>query len=262
LHRIGLLFCHSLHPIPLENRDRDQTLFEEFLIYAPVHFYRILKSKAPSDWLNPAHWSGPMTQTLGCFTNAGMVQFKDVVFWAKISPIYTCDQLSALCSERAVNTIDLENVEYTARPPHFLLKCLGNLSSFGDYFKKEAFTYAWKFSNWRFEITKRKAYLWLFYGRRRWSVWIFGMNDCVAKRENYSNWRITKVDVFFVSNFWAMATTVLGGPCLKCFTIMASILGGPPALRKKMAYRFIWNFGNVSFQCNSIFCRWQLWCVA
>ena len=77
------------------------------------------------------------------FTNAGMVQFKDI-FTGKIpTPVKTRATSAQLCIRAGGKHNDLENVGYTARH-HTLFEMLGNFS-FGDYFKKDAIAYAWEF---------------------------------------------------------------------------------------------------------------------
>jgi len=76
------------------------------------------------------------------FTNAGMVQFKDV-FLGSDKRSYSTAVTSQRCVRAGGKHNDLENVGYTARH-HTFFEMLGNFS-FGDYFKKEAINYAWDF---------------------------------------------------------------------------------------------------------------------
>src|ERR671921_2202521 len=93
------------------------------------------------------------------FVNSGMVQFKDV-FLGKDKRPYT----RATTSQRSVRAggkhNDLENVGYTARH-HTFFEMLGNFS-FGDYFKKEAIRYAWKFVTEELKLPKDRLYVTVF----------------------------------------------------------------------------------------------------
>src|ERR1700686_2900940 len=95
------------------------------------------------------------------FTNAGMVQFKDV-FTGKEKRDHTRATSSQRCVRAGGKHNDLENVGYTARH-HTFFEMLGNFS-FGDYFKKEAIAYAWELitSNEWFGIPKDKLYITIF----------------------------------------------------------------------------------------------------
>jgi len=88
------------------------------------------------------------------FTNAGMVQFKDV-FLGKEQRDYVRAVTSQRCVRAGGKHNDLENVGYTARHPHFF-EMLGNFS-FGDYFKREAIRYAWQFVTARLENWTRRG---------------------------------------------------------------------------------------------------------
>lgn len=91
------------------------------------------------------------------FTNAGMVQFKDI-FTGKIpAPSHKRATSSQLCIRAGGKHNDLENVGYTARH-HTLFEMLGNFS-FGDYFKEEAVLYAWEFVTKELGFSKDKLYI-------------------------------------------------------------------------------------------------------
>jgi alanyl-tRNA synthetase len=138
------------------------------------------------------------------FTNAGMVQFKDI-FTGKVpipqNPKATSCQL---CIRAGGKHNDLENVGYTARH-HTLFEMLGNFS-FGDYFKKDAISFAWEFITKKLELPKDK--LW---------VTIHNSDDEAYKywKEHISEDRIKRFGD--KDNFWSMGDTGACGPCSEIF---------------------------------------------
>jgi len=141
------------------------------------------------------------------FTNAGMVQFKDV-FTGKDKRDYTRATTAQKCVRAGGKHNDLENVGRTARH-HTFFEMLGNFS-FGDYFKEDACRYAWKFLTEELKIPVEKL-----------SVTVFGgENGLPADEEAERIWR-DKVGVpsskisrhGAKDNFWAMGDTGPCGPC-------------------------------------------------
>ncbi len=166
------------------------------------------------------------------FTNAGMVQFKDVFLGKETRP-YQRAASSQRCVRAGGKHNDLENVGYTARH-HTFFEMLGNFS-FGDYFKREAITLAWNFLTQVLHIPAEK--LW---------VTVFKDDDEAA-----DIWlKELKVDPTRFSrcgekdNFWAMGDTGPCGPCSEIFYDHgAGIPGGPPGSPEQEGDRYIeiWN---------------------
>src|SRR5687768_14045782 len=132
------------------------------------------------------------------FTNAGMVQFKDV-FLGKDKRPYTRATTVQKCVRAGGKHNDLENVGFTARH-HTFFEMLGNFS-FGDYFKKEAIRFAWEFVTQELKLPKDRLY-----------VSVFKDDDEAAqiweKQEGVPKDRIFRFGE--KDNFWAMGDT---GPC-------------------------------------------------
>ncbi len=139
------------------------------------------------------------------FTNAGMVQFKDV-FLGKETRAYTRAVSTQKCLRAGGKHNDLENVGFTARH-HTFFEMLGNFS-FGDYFKKEAIKFAWDFVSNELKISKDKLY-----------VTVFESDDEAAdiwhKQEGLPLARISRMDA--KDNFWSMGDTGPCGPCSEIF---------------------------------------------
>lgn len=138
------------------------------------------------------------------FTNAGMVQFKDIFTGAVPIPPNPKAASCQLCLRAGGKHNDLENVGYTSRH-HTLFEMLGNFS-FGDYFKKEAIAYAWEFITEVIKLPKEKLY-----------VTVHDSDD-----EAYMLWQehIEKDRIYKMGdadNFWAMGDTGACGPCSEIF---------------------------------------------
>src|SRR6201986_677599 len=139
------------------------------------------------------------------FTNAGMVQFKDV-FLGKDKRSYTRATTSQKCVRAGGKHNDLENVGFTARH-HTFFEMLGNFS-FGDYFKKDAIHFAWDYLTNDLKIPKEKLY-----------VTVFDTDDEAAdiwhKQEGIPKDRIFRFGE--KDNFWRMGDVGPCGPCTEIF---------------------------------------------
>ncbi|MGJ0483264.1 MAG: alanine--tRNA ligase [Methylomicrobium sp.] len=166
------------------------------------------------------------------FTNAGMVQYKDV-FLGREHKGFTRAATSQRCVRAGGKHNDLENVGYTARH-HTFFEMLGNFS-FGDYFKKEAIHFAWDFLTKELEIPPQKLWVTVFEeDSEAESIWL---NDIGADPARFS--RIGAKD-----NFWSMGDTGPCGPCSEIFYDHGeSIPGGPPGSPDEEGDRYIeiWN---------------------
>ncbi len=166
------------------------------------------------------------------FTNAGMVQFKDV-FLGRDHRDYNRAATSQRCVRAGGKHNDLENVGYTARH-HTFFEMLGNFS-FGDYFKKDAIHYAWDFLTKELEIPAEKLWVTVFdEDSEAEKIWL---DDVGISAERFS--RIGAKD-----NFWSMGDVGPCGPCTEIFYDHgAGIAGGPPGSPDEDGDRYIeiWN---------------------
>jgi len=166
------------------------------------------------------------------FTNAGMVQFKDV-FLGKEKRDYVRAASSQRCVRAGGKHNDLENVGYTARH-HTFFEMLGNFS-FGDYFKRDAIRYAWDFVTGVLKLDP--ARLW---------VTVYQDDDEAAdiwlKEVGVPASRFSRLGE--QSNFWAMGDTGPCGPCSEIFYDHGpEMAGGPPGSPDEDGDRYteIWN---------------------
>ncbi len=139
------------------------------------------------------------------FTNAGMVQFKDV-FLGKDPRPYTRAVTSQKCVRAGGKHNDLENVGFTARH-HTFFEMLGNFS-FGDYFKKEAIQFAWEFVTQELKLPKDRLFVTVF-EKDDEAAQIWHTQEGVPMERIY---RFGEKD-----NFWSMGETGPCGPCSEIF---------------------------------------------
>lgn len=172
------------------------------------------------------------------FTNAGMVQFKDVFLGIEARP-YTRAASSQRCVRAGGKHNDLENVGYTARH-HTFFEMLGNFS-FGDYFKREAIQFAWEFITGVLKIPKEKLWITVFENDDEAAdIWL---NEIKINPNQFS--RCGAKD-----NFWSMGDTGPCGPCTEIFYDHgAEIFGGPPGSNDADGDRYIeiWNLVFMQF---------------
>ena len=166
------------------------------------------------------------------FTNAGMVQFKDV-FLGKEKRPYKRATTSQRCVRAGGKHNDLENVGYTARH-HTFFEMLGNFS-FGDYFKREAIQYAWEFLTEVVGLPTDRLWVTVFEeDDEAADIWLNEMKIDPARFG-----RIGAKD-----NFWSMGDTGPCGPCSEIFYDHGEhIPGGPPGSPDEDGDRYIeiWN---------------------
>ncbi|NND00283.1 MAG: alanine--tRNA ligase [Gammaproteobacteria bacterium] len=166
------------------------------------------------------------------FTNAGMVQFKDVFLGNEKT-----DYLRATTSQRCVRAggkhNDLENVGYTARH-HTFFEMLGNFS-FGDYFKREAINFAWQFLTEELGLNPERLWITVFEeDSEAEDIWL---NEIGVSTARFS--RIGEKD-----NFWSMGDVGPCGPCSEIFYDHGEqYWGGPPGTPEEDGDRYIeiWN---------------------
>jgi len=173
------------------------------------------------------------------FTNAGMVQFKNVFTGAERRD-YARAATSQKCVRAGGKHNDLENVGYTARH-HTFFEMLGNFS-FGDYFKENAIEYAWTLISGEFGLPKDRLLVTVYSeDEDAASLWrrIAGLPDE----------RIIRIPTS--DNFWAMGDTGPCGPCSEIFFDHGpKIPGGPPGSADEDGDRFIeiWNLVFMQFE--------------
>ena len=180
------------------------------------------------------------------FTNAGMVQFKDV-FLGQEKRAYNRATTSQRCVRAGGKHNDLENVGYTARH-HTFFEMLGNFS-FGDYFKKDAIKFAWELITQEYGLPKEKLWVTVYQtDDDAYNIWA---NDIGVPKE-----RIVRIGDkpggkrYESDNFWQMGDTGPCGPCSEIFYDHGEgIPGGPPGSADADGDRYIeiWNLVFMQF---------------
>jgi alanyl-tRNA synthetase len=180
------------------------------------------------------------------FTNAGMNQFKDVFLGFDKRP-YTRATTSQKCVRAGGKHNDLENVGYTARH-HTFFEMLGNFS-FGDYFKREAITYAWELLTVVFKLPKDRLLITVYAeDDEAYEIWTREMG---VSPERVIRIGDNKGARYASDNFWMMGDTGPCGPCTEIFYDHgAHIPGGPPGSPDEDGDRFIEIWNNVFMQFN------------
>ncbi len=173
------------------------------------------------------------------FTNAGMVQFKDV-FLGQEKRSYTRATTAQRCVRAGGKHNDLENVGYTARH-HTFFEMLGNFS-FGDYFKREAIQFAWEFLTQILKLPPEKLWVTVYEKDQE-------AEDIWLKEMKIDPKRFSRCDA--KDNFWAMGDTGPCGPCTEIFYDHGhTIAGGPPGSPDADGDRYIeiWNLVFMQFE--------------
>ncbi|MCY4351422.1 MAG: alanine--tRNA ligase [Thiotrichales bacterium] len=172
------------------------------------------------------------------FTNAGMVQFKDVFLGTDRRP-YARATTAQRCVRAGGKHNDLENVGYTARH-HTFFEMLGNFS-FGDYFKRDAIRYCWEFLTSVLGLPPEKLWVTVYEGDDEAArIWF---DDIGIDQARFS--RCGEKD-----NFWAMGDTGPCGPCSEVFYDHGpEVPGGPPGSPDEDGDRYIelWNLVFMQF---------------
>lgn len=180
----------------------------------------------------------PINDETLLFTNAGMVQFKDV-FLGKEQRAYTKATSSQCCVRAGGKHNDLENVGYTARH-HTFFEMLGNFS-FGDYFKREAIHFAWEYLTQVLRLPPEKLWVTVYTDDDEAAdIWL---KEIKVDKSRFS--RCGEKD-----NFWSMGDTGPCGPCSEIFYDHGeSIPGGPPGSPDQEGDRYIeiWNLVFMQF---------------
>jgi alanyl-tRNA synthetase len=173
------------------------------------------------------------------FTNAGMVQFKNVFTGQETRP-YVRAASSQKCVRAGGKHNDLDNVGYTARH-HTFFEMLGNFS-FGDYFKEQAIPLAWDLLTKDYGLDKKRLTITVYHtDEEAYRIW--------KKLTGFGDDKIIRIATS--DNFWQMGDTGPCGPCSEIFFDHGDkIFGGPPGSKDADGDRFveIWNLVFMQFE--------------
>ena len=178
------------------------------------------------------------------FTNAGMVQFKDVFLGAE-KRSYTRAASSQRCVRAGGKHNDLDQVGYTARH-HTFFEMLGNFS-FGDYFKHDAIVWAWELLTQVWKLAPERLLVTIYHSDdEAFDIWhkVVGLpvDRIIRIGDN-------KGAPFASDNFWQMADTGPCGPCTEIFYDHGEqYAGGPPGSPDEDGDRYIEIWNNVFMQ--------------
>jgi alanyl-tRNA synthetase len=221
------MICH-LFRIEFAVMKSSAELRASFLDFFASHGHQVV----PSSPLVPAN-----DATL-LFTNAGMVQFKDVFLGHDKRPYHRATSTQR-CVRAGGKHNDLENVGYTARH-HTFFEMLGNFS-FGDYFKHSAILYAWEYLTQVLAIPPERLWVTVFQDDdEAAAIWL---DEIGVDPARFS--RCGEKD-----NFWSMGDTGPCGPCSEIFYDHGpQVPGGPPGSPDADGDRYIeiWNLVFMQF---------------
>ncbi|MEY4120603.1 MAG: hypothetical protein RLZZ472_993 [Pseudomonadota bacterium] len=180
------------------------------------------------------------------FTNAGMNQFKDV-FLGFDKRAYSRATTAQKCIRAGGKHNDLDNVGYTARH-HTFFEMLGNFS-FGDYFKKDAISYAWELLTTVYKLPAEKLWVTVYAeDDEAYDIW---QKEIGVPAERIIRIGDNKGGRYASDNFWMMGDTGPCGPCTEIFYDHGDhIAGGPPGSPDEDGDRYIEIWNNVFMQFN------------
>ena len=180
------------------------------------------------------------------FTNAGMNQFKDVFLGFDKRP-YNRATTAQKCIRAGGKHNDLDNVGYTARH-HTFFEMLGNFS-FGDYFKKDAISYAWELLTTVYKLPAEKLWVTVYAeDDEAYDIW---QKEIGVPAERIIRIGDNKGGRYASDNFWMMGDTGPCGPCTEIFYDHGDhIAGGPPGSPDEDGDRYIEIWNNVFMQFN------------